>query len=180
MLLDSDFKQALHRQRRLLVRGWLVSFMFVVVFMFICEFLSKTEPLAKDFAYPEFVRQTLWAIVIITTVFLLWSKNRFLTAQSIVRGSRIWMPDGDLEGDTPVEKGAARVIFYYISRMKTALVLAVMIAVYALILALIDTNWESKAWTLLAAILLIFFYPSHSLFDDVIDEYERQEIKRRL
>ncbi len=81
-----------------------------------------------------------------------------------------------LRGESPLEKGAARVVAYYRARMTAAYILADSIGIYGLLLALVRNYfWDQRLLSALSAILLILFYPSRDFFEQLIKKCEMRE-----
>ncbi len=181
MLLNAEFKQVLSNQRRSLVLLWLALFVLVGIFLSMRHFLLQHLPPQRgNYPYTDLIRICVWVITCITAAFLLWSKNSFCSVEALFRGSSVPTPPKTLRGETPAEKGAARVVSYYRSRMVAAFVLAETIAIFGLLLGLIgDHLWEQRVLSLMSWAFLILFYPSRAFFEELIQEYQRREIGSR-
>ncbi len=179
MLLSPQFRQVLFNQRRFLVFLWLALLGLALILPSVRDtLLQHLPPRRKNYPYNEFIRILIWAVAFLTTGFLVWSKNRFYSAEAIFQGSKVSRPPQSLRGESPMEKGAARVVSYYRARMVAAFVLAETIAIYGLLLNLIGNYfWDQRLLSLLSAALLVFFYPSRPFFEDLVQKCERREIE---
>ena len=178
VLLSAEFKQILYNQRRSLVLLWLALFVSVGLFLSMRDYLLQhLPPQRENYPYTGLIRICVWVITCITAAFLLWSKNSFYSVEALFRGSSVPALPKTVRGETPAEKGAARVVSYYRSRMVAAVALAETIAIFGLLLGLIgDYLWEQRALSLMSGALLILFYPSRAFFEELIQEYQRREI----
>lgn len=179
LLLSSQFKQVLFNQRRSLIFLWLALFALAVIFPSLRDtLLQHLPPARKNYPYAEFIRILIWMVALLTAGFLVWSKNRFYSAETIFQGSKVLGPAKTLKGESPMEKGTARVVSYYRTRMVRAFVLAETPAVYGLLLDLTgDYSWDQRLLSALSAALLIFFYPSRLFFEELLEKCERREIE---
>ncbi len=179
MLLSPEFKQLLFNQRRSLVFLWLVLFALVAIFPAARDaLLQHLPPPRKNYPYTGVIRIVIWAAALLTGGLLVWLKNRFYSLETIFQGSKVLGPAKTLRGESPLEKGAARVVSYYRARMVRAFVLAETPAIYGLLLDLMgDYSWDRRFLWAMSAALLIVFYPSRPFFEELLEKCERRNIE---
>ena len=177
--LSAKFREFLYRQHRFLVVNWMMFFIALGFYLLMPEIAAEYLPAPVDYPYTEQIRSALWVIAIVTAAFLVWVKSRLHTIRAMFQDSRRPMEIRSLRGDTPGEKNAARLVVFYRSRMIVAFTLAEMIAIFGLVLALIGNyTSDQQGLSLLSACLLVYFYPSKTFFEELINEYERREARR--
>ena len=157
---------------------WLVFFALLAIFLSLRNPLLEHLPPRKNYPHVEPIRILIWAIACLTAAFLLWSKNRFYSVEAIFQGSKVPRRPKALRGESPLEKGAARVVSYYRARMVAAFVLAETIGIYGLLSALLGNYFgDQRLLSALSATLLILFFPSRPFFDELVQKCERREIE---
>lgn len=177
-MLSKEFTEILYNQHRSLVIVWVALLISLGIFLFIPDLDFKHLPRPETYPHADDIRKILSVMVLITVAFLLLAKSRLNTVEAIFRGSREPTREKSEKGETPVEKGAARVVSYYCSRMAVSFALAETIAIYGLVLALIGPyKWEQQILSLISGVLLVYFFPSRIFFDDLITEYETREAR---
>ena len=178
-MLAPEFRRVLFNQRRSLVILWVLFFALLAVFIsFRASLLQHLPPARQNYPYAGLIRILIWAVACLTAAFLLWSKQRFYGVEAIFQGSKVPGRPKALLGESPLEKGAARVVAYYRARMMAAYLLADSIGIYGLLLALVRNYfWDQRLLSALSAILLILFYPSRDFFEELIKKCEMREVE---
>ncbi|HEY2989812.1 MAG TPA: hypothetical protein VGL11_18975 [Candidatus Binatia bacterium] len=181
MGLAPEFKKILDRARVLMLVLWVGFFASIVFLLFLPESFFRGHPVSKAYPYLTELENITWLLALAFALLLLWAKQRFYTVDAIFRAAtRSWLLT-DLGGETPTEKGAARLIYFYRFRMTRALVLSALIGVCGLLLSAMNPpGWEGRLFYLTSGALLVFFYPSKAFFDSLIKEYEHREVMYEL
>jgi hypothetical protein len=179
--LHTEFKKTLSRVRLLMLLLWAGFLTAIVFLLFIPESFFRDFPVSAAYPYLAELENITWLVALAFALFLVWAKRRLYTVDAIFRVAERPLLLTDLRGETPTEKGAARLIYFYRFRMTRALALSASIGVCGLLLTAMDpSGWEGRLFYLTSAALLMLFYPSKTFFDSLIEEYEHREIMYEL
>jgi hypothetical protein len=179
--LTPEFKKSLTRVHILVVLLWAGFLISTIILFFIPENLVSNFPLNEYYPNLTILKIAIWVISLVLACLLLWAKPRFYNIDSIFQASKKPLLVLNLKGETPTEKGAARLIYFYRSRMVLALTLSESVAICGLLLGTISSyGQERRLFSLISVVLLVIFYPSRAFFDGLIKEYEHREIMYEL
>jgi hypothetical protein len=186
MILGLEFKKTLSRVRIWMVLLWASCLASTVSLFFIPESTLKKLPVSEYYPYLTQLENVLWVIALACALLVLWAKQRFYNIEAIFQASKrplLVRPllASNLKGETPTEKGASRLVYFYRYRIVRALTLSESVAICGLLLALTGSyGLEGRLFYLMSVALLMLFYPSRAFFDSLIEEYEHREIMFEL
>lgn len=157
---------------------WAMFFLAVGFYFLVPEIVSERRFHPAD-AENEPARNALWVAAALATAVLLWVKSRFHNVRAVFQAARQPTDIQDFAGDTPAEKNASRLVYFYRTRMLFAFCLSQLAAVFGLMLVFIGDYTSDQQWlSLLSAGLLVYVYPSRGFFEELINQYDRQEAIR--
>ena len=178
-MLSSDFKNRLGRSHLFLLALWgaLLALCAAAALLPASAF-EHLPPLAESYRYLDGLDELIWAVGIGTAALLVWSRSRFYSVDQVFDASR--RPrEVPVIGDSAAEMAASRLVHFYRSRMINAFALAASLALYGLLLAVIEAeDYQWRLFCVTAVAMLVLFYPSRIFFDALIKEYERRETMR--
>ncbi len=178
-MLSPEFKERLARSQLFLLALWgaLIA-LCAAAAMLPASFFEHLPPLSENYPYLDGLDELIWALGIGTAALLLWARARFYSVEQVFQASR--RPrEVPVIGDSAAEMTASRLVHFYRSRMVNAFALAASLALYGLLLAVIDP--DDNQWRLFcvtAVAMLVLFYPSRTFFEALMKEYERRETMR--
>ena len=177
-MLTPEFKKRLARSHTFVAGVWVVLIASCAAVALLPSELFAHIPARENYPYLLALEDLIWGLAIVTALLLLWSRPRFYSVEAVFEASeRPVLVDGI--GESPEEKVASRLVYFYRSKMLRALVLAESVALYGLFLAVIEPDdYEWRLFCVTAAALLVLFYPSRTFFDELMKEYERRETMR--
>jgi hypothetical protein len=178
-ILSAQFREILYRQHRSIVALWAMFLLAVGFYFLVPEIVSECRFHPAADSENEPVRNALWIAAVLTTAVLLWVKSRFHNVRAVFQAARQLTDTQDFAGHTPAEKNASRLVYFYRTRMLFAFCLAELVALFGLILVFIGNYTSDQQWlSLLSAGLLVYVYPSRGFFEGLINEYDRQGVRR--
>ncbi|HTM07697.1 MAG TPA: hypothetical protein VL754_04850 [Verrucomicrobiae bacterium] len=177
-MLTPEFKKRLGRSHTFVAAVWAALFASCAVAALVPSDFFEHIPVRDNYPYLLGLENLIWGLAIVTAVLLLWSRPRFYSVAAVFEATeRPLVVDGI--GESPEEKVASRLVYFYRSKMLRALALAESVAFYGLFLAVIEPDdYEWRLFCATAAALLVLFYPSRTFFDELMKEYERRETMR--
>jgi hypothetical protein len=178
-VLSPEFKDRLGRSHVFLLALWVTLLaLCAAAAMLPARVFEHLPPLAESYPYLEDLDELIWGVGIGTAALLLWSRSRFYSVEQVFSASR--RPrEVPVIGDSAAEMAASRLVHFYRSRMVNAFALAASLALYGLLLAVVEaTDYQWRLFCVTAVAMLVLFYPSRVFFDTLIKEYERRETMR--
>ncbi|HEY1372530.1 MAG TPA: hypothetical protein VGH50_08670 [Candidatus Binatia bacterium] len=178
-MLSPEFKERLARSHAFLLALWGVLLaLCAVAGMLPARVFQHLPPLADSSPYLDSLDELIWAIAIGTAALLLWSRSRFYSVEQVFNASR--RPrEVPVIGESPTEMAASRLVHFYRSRMINAFALAASLALYGVLLAVVEADdYQWRLFCVTAVAMLVLFYPSRVFFDALLKEYERRETMR--
>jgi len=178
-VLSSEFKNRLARSQLFLLALWgALLALCAVAAMLPARVFEHLPPLAESYPYLDDLDEIIWGIGIGTAALLLWSRSRFYSVEQVFQASR--RPrEVPVIGESAAEMTASRLVHFYRSRMVNAFALAASLALYGLLLAVVEaTDYQWRLFCVTAVAMLVLFYPSRTFFEALLKEYERRETMR--
>lgn len=178
-MLSPDFKDRLARSHVFLLSLWGVLLaLCAVAAMLPASVFEHLPPLAESYPYLDDLDEIIWGVGIATAALLLWSRSRFYSVDQVFDASR--RPrEVPVIGESASEMAASRLVHFYRSRMINAFALGASLALYGLLLAVVETDeYQWRLFCVTAVAMLVLFYPSRTFFEALIKEYERRETMR--
>ena len=178
-MLSPEFKDRLARSQLFLLALWgALLAVCAVAAMLPAGVFEHLPPLAESYPYLDDLDEIIWGVGIGTAALLLWSRSRFYSVEQVFDASR--RPrEVPVIGESAAEMAASRLVHFYRSRMINAFALAGSLALYGLLLAVIETtDYQWRLFCVTAVAMFVLFYPSRTFFETLLKEYERRETMR--
>lgn len=161
-MIASEDKEALERQHRTLVLVWAGFLATPVVYLALPRLGAYSETIPLGGPSLDISRTSLWAIVVVIVGILWWWNQRFLAKEALLKN---YAP----KRGTPISSYAVKKI--------VAFALAEAVAIYGLILALSGHHlWDQLVLSVIAALFLLYLYPSRAFFDELLREMEARTV----
>jgi F0F1-type ATP synthase membrane subunit c/vacuolar-type H+-ATPase subunit K len=161
LMISAEDRKALENQHRTLLLVWAAFLATLVIYILLPQFISYAEFLPQSDPFSDVPRMSLWAVVVLVVGILWWWNQRHLTKEALFKN---YQP----RRGTPLSNYAMKKI--------VAFALAEAIAIYGLILALMGRHlWDQLALSVIAALFLIYLYPSPAMFNELIREAESRD-----
>lgn len=157
-MISSEEKKALEHQHRTLVLVWVGFLATLAVYLALPRLGSFSGTVPPGGPSSDVSRTSLWAIVVVIVGVLWWWNRRFLGREALLKN---YAP----------KRGAP--ISGYAMKKIVAFALAEAVAIYGLILALSGNHlWDQLVLSVVAALFLLYLYPSRAFFDELLREME--------
>lgn len=114
----------------------------------------------------------LWLLAFIDLGTFVWWRNRFLTKEAILAGSKKYKTLQVLQAHTtPLEERAAQVVSSYVTSKIVAFAILEAMAVYGFVLALIGGYVRDQyLFSFASGALLLFEFPSKSRLEELLSD----------
>lgn len=177
-MLSPEFKDRLAHSHVFLLALWGVLLALCAVAAMLPARLFEHAPFTESYPYLDDLDEIIWGIGIGTAALLLWSRSRFYSVEQVFDAS-LRPREIPVIGESPAEMAASRLVHFYRSRMINAFALAASLALYGVLLAVVEADdYQWRLFCITAVAMLVLFYPSRVFFDALLKEYERRETLR--
>jgi hypothetical protein len=159
-----------------MVLQWVLCLASLSGYLFIANRTNQTSESVVDSKSMEYFRHGLWILILATAFYLVWSKSRLHTVQAFLHGLRQPTAFDFIQGNTSKEMQAHVLFRIYRARMLVVFFLCHFIAVLGIVLIWTGAGKSDQPTNLIiSSLLLIYYYPSRFFFENLLDEFERQE-----